>query len=231
MATDNRIRKIVRPLILLAIFAAAWTGKTFDLHTPEFYRAQRIETLADAGREGAAREQVCTYCPICHFEFYYFEQASAPLCITPDTLLLGDAPLCPPCRIAAACLAEGLSFQPGVRVEDDCQNCGFAQVRINGLDGHYSQILVDSHPIFSSLTGVYGLEQIPASMIERVEVLRGGGSALFGSSAIGGTINIITRDPLRNSGEFSHTLSAIGCSSSYDNNTTLNASLDRKSVV
>ena len=55
-----------------------------------------------AGREGAAREQVCTYCPICHFEFYYFEQASAPLCITPDTLLLGDAPLCPPCRIAAA---------------------------------------------------------------------------------------------------------------------------------
>ncbi len=128
-------------------------------------------------------------------------------------------------KVGAACLAEGLSFQPGVRVEDDCQNCGFAQVRINGLDGHYSQILVDSHPIFSSLTGVYGLEQIPASMIERVEVLRGGGSALFGSSAIGGTINIITRDPLRNSGEFSHTLSAIGCSSSYDNNTTLNASL------
>ena len=59
-------------------------------------------------------------------------------------------------KVGAACLAEGLSFQPGVRVEDDCQNCGFAQVRINGLDGHYSQILVDSHPIFSSLTGVYG---------------------------------------------------------------------------
>ena len=95
----------------------------------------------------------------------------------------------------AACLAQGLSFQPGVRVEDDCQNCGFMQVRINGLDGHYSQILVDSHPVFSALTGVYGLEQIPANMIERVEVLRGGGSALFGSSAIGGTINIITREP------------------------------------
>lgn len=128
-------------------------------------------------------------------------------------------------KVGAACLAEGLGFQPGVRVEDDCQNCGFAQVRINGLDGHYSQILVDSHPIFSSLTGVYGLEQIPASMIERVEVLRGGGSALFGSSAIGGTINIITRDPLRNSGEFSHSISSIGGSSSYDNNTALNASL------
>lgn len=131
----------------------------------------------------------------------------------------------------AVCLAQGLSFQPGVRVEDDCQNCGFSQVRINGLDGHYSQILVDSHPVFSALTGVYGLEQIPASMIERVEVLRGGGSALFGSSAIGGTINIITRDPLRNSAQAAHTLSSIGCGGTYDNNTSLNASLvtdDRK---
>ena len=128
-------------------------------------------------------------------------------------------------RSNAACLAQGLSFQPGVRVEDNCQNCGFTQVRINGLDGHYSQILVDSHPVFSALTGVYGLEQIPANMIERVEVLRGGGSALFGSSAIGGTINIITREPTRNSAQLSHTLTSLGGSSSYDNNTMLNASL------
>ncbi|MEG2366439.1 MAG: TonB-dependent receptor, partial [Alistipes sp.] len=125
----------------------------------------------------------------------------------------------------AVCLAQGLSFQPGVRTEDDCQNCGFMQVRINGLDGHYSQILVDSHPIFSALTGVYGLEQIPANMIERVEVVRGGGSALVGSSAIGGTINIITKDPLRNTAQLSHTLLSLGSSSSYDNNTAFNASL------
>ena len=125
----------------------------------------------------------------------------------------------------SACLAQGLSFQPGVRVEDDCQNCGFMQVRINGLDGHYSQILVDSHPVFSALSGVYGLEQIPASMIDRVEVMRGGGSALFGSSAIGGTINIITKDPDRNSAEVGHTITAIGNSSSYDNVTSANASL------
>lgn len=125
----------------------------------------------------------------------------------------------------AACLAEGLSFQPGVRIEDDCQNCGFTQVRINGLDGHYSQILIDSHPVFSALTGVYGLEQIPSNMIERVEVLRGGGSALFGSSAIGGTINVITREPARNSAQFSHTLTAPAGSNSYDNSSMLNASL------
>ena len=128
-------------------------------------------------------------------------------------------------KSAASCLAQGLSFQPGVRVEDDCQNCGFMQVRINGLDGHYSQILVDSHPVFSALTGVYGLEQIPANMIERVEVQRGGGSALFGASAIGGTINVITREPLRSSAQFSHTLTSIGCSSAYDNTSLLNASL------
>lgn len=125
----------------------------------------------------------------------------------------------------AACLAEGLSFQPGLRVEDDCQNCGFMQVRINGLDGHYSQILIDSHPVFSALSGVYGLEQIPASMIERVEVLRGGGSALFGSSAIGGTVNVITRDPLRNSAEAQHTITSTGCKNSYDNISSANASL------
>lgn len=122
-------------------------------------------------------------------------------------------------------LAQGLNFQPGVRVENDCQNCGFQQVRINGLDGPYTQILMDSRPIFSSLSGVYGLEQIPANMIERVEVMRGGGSALFGSSAIAGTINIITREPLRNSGSIAHSITSVGGSANLENNTSLNASL------
>lgn len=125
----------------------------------------------------------------------------------------------------SACLAEGLNFQPGIRTEDDCQNCGFAQVRINGLDGHYSQILIDSRPIFSALNGVYGLEQIPANMIDRVEVVRGGGSALFGASAIGGTINVITKEPLRNSAEGSHTLMNIAGTSTFDNTTSANASI------
>lgn len=127
-------------------------------------------------------------------------------------------------KVNAACIAEGLNFQPGVRVEDNCQNCGFQQVRINGLDGHYSQILIDSRPIFSALSGGYGLEQIPANMIERVEVVRGGGSALFGSSAVGGTVNIITREPLHNSASASHSATLIG-GSAWDNNTMLNASL------
>ena len=125
----------------------------------------------------------------------------------------------------STCLAKGLNFQPGVRTEDDCQNCGFTQVRINGLDGHYSQILVNSRPVFSSLNGVYGLEHIPANMIDRVEVVRGGGSALFGASAIGGTINIITKDPLHNSASFAHNFMSQGGANSFDNVTTGNVSL------
>lgn len=128
-------------------------------------------------------------------------------------------------NVGAASLADGLDFQPGVRVENDCQNCGFTQVRINGLDGHYSQILMNSRPVFSALAGVYGLEHIPANMIDRVEVMRGGGSALFGSSAVGGTINIITRDPLSNSANVSHKLTSIGISGAFENNTTMNASV------
>ncbi len=78
----------------------------------------------------------------------------------------------------ASCnLAESMNFQSGLRVENNCSNCGTVQLRINGLEGQYSQILLDSRPIFSTLATVYGLEQLPASMIERVEVIRGGGSA------------------------------------------------------
>lgn len=121
-------------------------------------------------------------------------------------------------------LAQGLIFQPGIRVENNCQNCGFNQVRINGLEGRYSQILIDSRPIMSSLAGVYGLEQIPTNMIDRVEVVRGGGSALYGSSAIAGVINIITREPLANSVSFSESLGLTGFKS-LDNNIGFNASV------
>lgn len=109
-------------------------------------------------------------------------------------------------------LGEGLNFSPGLRLENNCQNCGFTQVRMNGMEGSYSQILINSRPIFSGLAGVYGLELIPTNMIERVEVVRGGGSALFGSNAIAGTINIILKEPVANSYEIggNYALSGVG---------------------
>ena len=102
-------------------------------------------------------------------------------------------------NVAAKTVSESLNFQPGLRMETDCQTCNYSQLRMNGLGGAYSQILVNSRNVFSPLTGLYGLEQMPAEMIERIEIVRGGGSALYGSSAIGGTVNIITKTPQRNS--------------------------------
>lgn len=126
-------------------------------------------------------------------------------------------------RTQSSFLSQALKYQPGVRVEDNCQNCGFSQVRINGLDGPYSQILVDSRPVYSALAGVYGLEQIPTNMVERIEVLRGGGSALFGSSAIAGVINVITKEPVASSASASHEIRGIGGLNAFENTTNLNA--------
>ena len=106
---------------------------------------------------------------------------------------------------ASANLSEAMNFQSGLRVENTCGNCGAPQLRINGLEGQYSQILLDSRAIFSSLAGVYGLDLMPVAMVERVEVIRGGGSALYGSNAIGGVVNIITKDPVRNTLSLSNT--------------------------
>jgi len=106
-------------------------------------------------------------------------------------------------------ISEGLKFQPGLRVETDCQTCNYTQLRMNGLGGGYSQILINGRPVFSPLTGLYGMEQIPANMVERIEVVRGGGSALYGSSAIGGTVNVITRFPKESSYDLSYTSSLI----------------------
>ncbi len=106
-------------------------------------------------------------------------------------------------------VADGLNYQPGVRVETNCQNCGFTQVRLNGLDGSYTQVLVNSRAVFSALNSVYGLEQIPASILDRIEVVRSGGSALYGSNAIAGTVNIITKEPVLNSWQIEGSLGLI----------------------
>ena len=127
-------------------------------------------------------------------------------------------------KAQAISLSEGLSFQPGLRMETNCQNCGFSQVRMNGLDGAYSQILMDSRPIFSALNGVYGLYQIPTNMIELIEVVRGGGSSLYGSNAIAGTINIITKDPIADSFEINTHYGLIG-GTSADKALTLNGTV------
>ena len=125
---------------------------------------------------------------------------------------------------AVSCVADVLNFQPGLRVENNCSNCGKTDLRINGLQGQYTQILMDSRPVFSSMASVYGLEQVPAAMIDRIEVMRGGGSAVYGANAIAGVVNIITKEPVRNFVNIANT-SHINEHAGYDINTDLNASV------
>jgi outer membrane receptor for ferrienterochelin and colicins len=121
-------------------------------------------------------------------------------------------------------LSEGLKFQPGLRVETNCQTCNYTQLRMNGLQGGYSQILINGRPIFSPLMSLYGMEQLPVNMIEKIEVIRGGGSSLYGSSAIGGTVNVITKLPKKSGYEFGSFLQSID-GTSNDFNITGNATL------
>lgn len=136
-------------------------------------------------------------------------------------------------NVQACNLSEGLKFQPGLRVETDCQTCNYTQLRMNGLAGGYSQILINGRPIFSPLTGLYGMDQLPANMIDRIEVVRGGGSSLYGSSAIGGTVNVITKIPTKDNFELNYTYQNIGSQTS-DNTLSANASVvseDRDSGI
>lgn len=126
--------------------------------------------------------------------------------------------------VNAVNLGEALCFSTGLRVENTCQNCGANEVRINGLGQAYSQILIDSRPVNSALAGVYLLDQLPTALIDRVEVLRGGGSALYGSNAIAGVVNVITREPHSNSASVGNTTHLIG-GKAWDYSNSFNASV------
>lgn len=84
----------------------------------------------------------------------------------------------------------------GVRPQLNCNVCNTGDIHINGLEGPYTMILIDGMPIVSGLSSVYGLSGIPNSMIQRIEIVKGPASSLYGSEAVGGLINVITKDPL-----------------------------------
>ncbi|MFW6366506.1 MAG: TonB-dependent receptor plug domain-containing protein [Spirochaetota bacterium] len=93
-------------------------------------------------------------------------------------------------------LFYALNGELGAVVENNCQNCAANTISLNGLGGNYTQILVNGRPVVSSLSGVYFLQQIPVSAVDRVEIVRGGGSALYGSGAVGGVVNVIMKKPV-----------------------------------
>ncbi len=121
-------------------------------------------------------------------------------------------------RVGARTLADAVEFTTGVRVENNCQNCNFSQIRLLGLEGPYTQILIDGQPVISSLAQVYGIEQLPARMIERIEVVKGGGSALYGPGSVGGVINVISREPGRSGGVVESSAELVGGLPNYSFN-------------
>ncbi len=111
--------------------------------------------------------------------------------------------------VAARTLADACEFTPGVRIESKCMNCNFTEIRLLGMDGPYSQILIDGQPLMSAMAAVYGLEHIPARQIERIEIVKGGGSALYGPGAVAGVVNVISHNPLESGADMDASYESI----------------------
>lgn len=90
---------------------------------------------------------------------------------------------------------DALQSVNGVRPQINCNICNTGDIHINGLEGPYTFVLIDGMPIVSGLSTVYGLSGIPNSLVERVEIVKGPASSLYGSEAVGGLVNIITKKP------------------------------------
>lgn len=92
---------------------------------------------------------------------------------------------------------DALQLVNGVRPQLNCNVCNTGDIHINGLEGPYTMVLIDGMPIVSSLASVYGLQGIPNALVERIEIVKGPAASLYGSEAIGGLINVITKNPAK----------------------------------
>ena len=101
---------------------------------------------------------------------------------------------------SAHSIFEALEGEAGVRVEQQCQGCNFTILRMQGLGADHTQVLLDGQPVYSGLAGVYGLQQLSTADIDQIEIVKGAGSALYGSNAVAGAINIISSIPRKTEG-------------------------------
>ncbi len=112
-------------------------------------------------------------------------------------------------------LGQALELLNGARTEDNCQNCGAPEVQLLGLPGNYNRILVDGLPLFTGTAAIYGIDQVPTIFIDRIEVVKGGGSALYGPGAVAGVINLIPEEPFSTHGHADFTYRSIDGEPAY----------------
>ena len=169
----NHTLKVLVALLFLSLAAAVATAWGADVHEDRSDTLKTIE-LESLVVTGTRTEKLLAEVPV-----------RTELVTRRDITALG-----------ARSLAEAVEFTPGLRVLNSCQNCNFTELSMLGLQGKYTQVLFDSQPLFSGLAMIYGLEHIPSRLIERVEIVKGGGSAVYGPGAVGGVVNVIPRLPL-----------------------------------
>ena len=92
-------------------------------------------------------------------------------------------------------LVEAVNVVTGVQPEVQCSICNTTGIRVGGVPGRYTLMLIDGLPVFSSLGTIYGLLNISATDVKQLEIVKGSGSVLYGTDAIGGVINVITNTP------------------------------------
>ncbi|WDE11668.1 TonB-dependent receptor plug domain-containing protein [Thalassomonas haliotis] len=138
----------------------------------------------------------------------------------------------------ALSLAEAIQDEPGVRVSNECSMCGVKRVMLNGMKGEHTTILVDDLPTHTLISGFYAVDAIATTGVDRIEIARGAGASLIAPEAIGGTINIITKDAYENTATFDYALgshdftafkgSATGISEDGKTGITLIAQYDKQ---
>ena len=99
-------------------------------------------------------------------------------------------------KIATANVMEVIENVNGVQKQINCGVCGTNDIHINGMEGPYTLVLINGMPVMSSLSTVYGLNGIPTSLIKQIEIIKGPSSTLYGTEAVAGVINILTKDPM-----------------------------------
>lgn len=101
-------------------------------------------------------------------------------------------------QMNAANLTEAIAESPGVRVNNECSMCGVKRVMLNGMRGEHTTILVDGIPTYTMMSGFYGLDAAASAGISNIEIARGAGASLIAPEAIGGTINLVTKEATKN---------------------------------